>query len=103
MRSLSIFVLGILLLLIASALGQQTAGECLDKGIALFDQGKYDEALKSYDRAIEVNPQNAGAWYNKSFALNRLGRTTEAIAAFTKARELGTRIRDLLHLLSNLS
>jgi hypothetical protein len=44
----------------------------------------------SYDKAIEINPQDANAWYNKGITLKTLGRTTEADAAFAKAKDLTT-------------
>jgi Flp pilus assembly protein TadD len=60
------------------------------KGNALlYKQGKYDEAIKAYNKAIEINPKYAKAWNNKGIALNKLGRTAEANAAKTKAKELG--------------
>ncbi len=57
-------VLGFILLAISlfgPALGQQTAADWLDKGYALDVQGRYDEAIQAYDKAIELNPQLAGA------------------------------------------
>ena len=67
----------------------QHASAWNNKGVALIHQGKYDEAIQAYDKAIEINPQYADAWNNKGNALNKLGRTTESNAAFTKAKELG--------------
>ncbi len=60
-----------------------------NKGLALKAQGKYDEAIKAYDKAIEINPQLALAWSGKGLVLQDLDRTEEANAAFTKAKELG--------------
>ena len=57
--------------------------------------GKYDEAIKAYDKAIEqcpldaMKPMGAETWYKKGIALQALGRTSEADAAFAKAKELG--------------
>ena len=51
--------------------------------------GKYDEAVKAFDRAIEINPQDSAAWKNKGVTLKALGKTKEADAAFARARELG--------------
>lgn len=59
------------------------------KGVAFGEQGNYDEALKAFDKAIEINPLDAKAWYNKGITLKSLGRTTEADAAIAKAKELG--------------
>ena len=40
-----------------------------NKGIALYGQGKYDEAIKAYDEAIRLDPNYAMAWNNKGIAL----------------------------------
>ena len=40
-----------------------------NKGNVLTKLNKSDEALKAYDKAIEINPQNADAWNNKGVAL----------------------------------
>ena len=61
----------------------------VQQSAALYVQGKYDEAIKACDKAIEINPQYANAWYGKGSVLRQLGRTTEANGAFAKAEELG--------------
>ncbi|MCX6673315.1 MAG: tetratricopeptide repeat protein [Methanothrix sp.] len=68
---------------------QQTAEDWFNKSVALFSQGKYDEAIKCYDQAIRLDPNDVAARYNKGVALDALGKTTEANAAFTEAKELG--------------
>jgi len=50
--------------------------------------GNYDEAIKTLDKAIEINPRLAEAWYNKGNALLSLGKYEEAIKAFDKAIEI---------------
>ncbi|MDO9096974.1 MAG: tetratricopeptide repeat protein, partial [Candidatus Methanoperedens sp.] len=55
---------------------------------AIQDQGKYEEAIKAYDKDIEMNPENADAWYNKGFALYGLGKYEEATKAYDTAREI---------------
>jgi tetratricopeptide (TPR) repeat protein len=72
-----------------SASGQQTAEGWFNKGVALADLGKYDEAIRAFDKAIEINPQYVAAWAGKSIVLKALGRTAEADAAFAKVKELG--------------
>jgi Flp pilus assembly protein TadD len=52
-------------------------------------EGKYNDTIKAFDKAIEIEPQHALAWYNKGTALMLLRRNSEADAAFAKAKELG--------------
>lgn len=56
----SVLILMLAIPLIMPALGQQTAGEWLDKCIALSDLGKYDESVQAYDKAIPVEFINCG-------------------------------------------
>ena len=51
--------------------------------------GENVEALKFYERALQIDPANGYAWYAKGEALKTLGRTSEADAAFAKAKEQG--------------
>jgi len=78
-------VLILLLALMTSAQCQQTAEDWFNKGVDLYGQSKYDEAIKAFDEAIRLDPKYAEAWNNKGGALEALGRTTEAEAAFAKA------------------
>ena len=48
----------------------------------------YDEALKSFDQAIELNPKNVLARSNKGFVLNYLERLEEAAICYDKVIEL---------------
>jgi len=76
-------------LLVPVVSSQQTAEEWYNKGVDLYDQGNYDEAIKCYDEAIKLNPQLAEAWSNKGVALQALHRNSEAESAFKKAKWLG--------------
>jgi len=49
-----------------------------------------NNALNSFDRAIDINPNDSMFWVNKGRVLSELGRTTEANEAYAKARELGS-------------
>ena len=65
------------------------------KGIALGSQGNYADAIKAFDEAIKLDPNDATAWNNKGIVLNALGRATEANASFatswnTKGIALGS-------------
>jgi tetratricopeptide (TPR) repeat protein len=55
-----------------------------NKGVALYNLGKYDEAIKAYDMAIEINPRDTDAWNNKGSVFNTLVSTTRALNALTE-------------------
>jgi tetratricopeptide (TPR) repeat protein len=72
--------------------GNITTAQAYDgKGSALFHLGKHNEAVASYDKAIELFPEKGSGptWNKKGNALKALGKNTEADAAFAKAKELG--------------
>ena len=49
---------------------------------------KYDDALSSYEKAIEISPGYADAWYNKAEILKHKGQNDEAETCFSKVKEL---------------
>jgi tetratricopeptide (TPR) repeat protein len=59
-----------------------------NRGIALYDLGRYEEAVASYDKAIEIKPDDEEAWNNRGIALRNLGRYEEAVASYDKALEI---------------
>jgi tetratricopeptide (TPR) repeat protein len=78
---------------LASASGQQTAEDWLDEGIRLcamgiFDKAMFDEAIKAFDKAIEINPQYEKAWTGKGTAFALLRDYDDAIRAYDKAIEI---------------
>jgi len=56
-----------------------------NKGFALNNLGKYQEAIEAFDRVVEMDPSNSYAWNNKGYALNNLGRYEDGLQAFAKA------------------
>lgn len=63
----------------------KTANEWNNEGAGLLIEGKYEEALKAFDRTLEINQQNTMAWSNKGFTLYLLERYEEAIGCCDKA------------------
>jgi tetratricopeptide (TPR) repeat protein len=58
--------------------------EWFDRGNELFELGRYEEAIASYDQAIEINP-HFKTWFNRGIALDDLERYEEAITSFDQA------------------
>ncbi len=57
-------------------------------GAALCGQSKLQEAVESYDKAIQFSPDFAEAYNNRGNALKQLGQLDEAIQDFNKAIQL---------------
>ena len=54
-------------------------------GVTLQEQGKLDEAIEAYKKAISIKPDYAEAYNNMGIALKEQGKLDEAIEAYTKA------------------
>ena len=63
-------------------------GALINKGVTLMEQGKYEESLPYFDKALEIEPDRIGALINKANALQELHRDDEAHPLFIKAHQL---------------
>ena len=59
-----------------------------NRGIAYGDLGKYEQAIRDYNKAIELDPQYANTYYNRGILYQTLDKITEAEADFKKYEEL---------------
>jgi len=58
------------------------------KGEKLFEEKKYEDSIKYFDKAIRLNPEDDYSLYSKGICLGFLKRYEEAIDYFNKAIEL---------------
>ncbi len=65
-----------------------------DKGNALCGQGKFEEAIKHYDKAKKLNPEFTIGYYSKGNTLYGLGEFEDAIKFYDKAIELNPKHAD---------
>ncbi|MDO8653799.1 MAG: tetratricopeptide repeat protein [Undibacterium sp.] len=56
-------------------------------GITFYEQRRYSDAIASYHRALEIEPEHVKTLNNLGEALSALGASDEAIACFEKALE----------------
>jgi len=60
-------------------------------GTALLAQGRREEALKAFDTAVQLKPDDADLWRNFGIALTELERPADAILSFQHAVRLNPR------------
>ncbi len=53
-------------------------------GIALFKQGRLEEAVTAYKKQLLLEPAHQRAWKNLGFTLNQQGKIEEAVSAYQK-------------------
>jgi Tetratricopeptide repeat len=56
-----------------------------NRGVALEQLARFDEAVEEYDRALAVRPAYAEALYNRGAALVQVARLEEAVEAYDRA------------------
>lgn len=59
-----------------------------DRALALYRQGKFEEAITEWKRALELEPGDAAAISNLGAALHGAGRYEEAAGEFARALEI---------------
>jgi tetratricopeptide (TPR) repeat protein len=65
-----------------------SASQHLERGNDYADQGRFDEAIAEYERAIELAPDDAGLYRNMGSSLGNQERWQKAAAAYEKAIDL---------------
>jgi tetratricopeptide (TPR) repeat protein len=63
----------------------KTTSDWNKEGYALFNDGKYSEALDAFNNSLSIDPRDAIVWYNKGLALGHLERYSEALDAFNNS------------------
>ncbi len=72
----------------------KTAEEWFREGDAFRSLGRYEEAIRAFDRAVRLNPNDASAYNNKGEALYELKHYNKAIRAFDEAIRLDLNYAD---------
>lgn len=69
-----------------------------DQADSYFFSGDYDNAVKSYDRALQLAPNSTVLWNNRGKALANLGRIDDAISSFDKSLSIDSKDIEALNL-----
>jgi len=67
------------------------------KGSALFNLGRYREAIVSFDKALKIDSNNLKTLYIKGVALYRLNKNMEAIKIYNKILEMTPKNYKVFH------
>ena len=57
-----------------------SADDAFETGLALYDQGRYEDAIEHFNRALELDPEHARSYLYLGRSLFHLGRWLEAIS-----------------------
>jgi len=60
----------------------------VSRGNTLRSHGRFREALRCYDRAIDIDPSCADAWLEKGRLLQRMGHPDLALRRFERVLEI---------------
>ncbi len=97
-RHLLIFLFFVLLVSPVSAdelFDTGASEEHFKAGLALYDQKDYPGAIKEFDSAIQINPENSDAYYFIGYSYYKMDRMDEAMAVFDQAYEIDSKYSPL--------
>ena len=63
-------------------------GEQFERGLALHDEKRYEEAVDAFTKALEENPSSGEGWFYKAQCLFELGRYKDSRECISKALEI---------------
>jgi tetratricopeptide (TPR) repeat protein len=80
-----------------AAITAQTAEGFIKKGVELFEDGKFKEAIEQYELALKIEPKNTTALYEMSYTFISLKKYDDAIKYAEKVIKLKNGSEDLAY------
>jgi tetratricopeptide (TPR) repeat protein len=65
-----------------------TANDYIEQAKALYFEGRYEDAIALYDKAIQEEPEHPRAWCGRGATLSKLQNTEAALSAYEKSLQL---------------
>lgn len=97
MRSCHYLILAVLLAIISvSSVQAETSLELADKAEQLHSEEKYEEALETIEKAIDLDPELFNLYYTKAELLDHLERYEDEVAAIDKGLAFDSENADML-------
>jgi tetratricopeptide (TPR) repeat protein len=59
-----------------------------NRGVTLNEWGRYQKAIKSFDRALAIQPNHYKAWLNRGIAWEKLEHYEDALISYNRAGDL---------------
>ncbi len=78
------------------------ASDAFQNAVQLQQAGKYDEAIDSYKKALDVQPSEASYWYSLGTAYQAKNDIDNALASYIKASQLNPKEPSYKQLISQL-
>jgi tetratricopeptide (TPR) repeat protein len=91
------FAAGLLALLCGVLQAASPGREALDRGVKLYKEGRYKEAIEALKDATSKDPGLLAAWENLGWAYHRAGRHQEAIQTWRTVLKVAPRHPELLN------
>ena len=81
-------ICSVCLIYATSSVADVKTSSWVEKGVALVMEGKYNEAIEAFNKAIELNPKDAVAYNNRGAAYGQTGNYKQQIEDSSKALQL---------------
>ena len=92
-----IFLILISLLISSISFASEALKSTFEKANKLYEEGKFQEAIKSYISIIDAGYENKDVYYNLGNSYFKLGKLGYAILCYEKAQKLAPRDKDIKH------
>jgi lipoprotein NlpI len=86
-----IVLLSVLLILgvgVSTEVWGDEASDAYDKGIQFLSEGRQRDAIKTFEKAIQLNPRSAEAYHGRGMAYNETGQNERALKDYDAALAL---------------